>query len=324
MTLLKEGSLEVESQFAMFDIFNAHLEMLSRALVEAGIRIKHLLLPTVLAPSITIDPAVQKLFTGLSSLSLHYHDPYEMLVSAEDRPVPFRTLIHCARHTLERLEFSNMFVYDASRPNHGEHLLAGSWGYEPGRETSPLIFPKLRILELTCLILYTPSLVSFLREQPSLEKVAFKHIYLPTRGYGWPDVAAALPLSCHSLHLHDCGGLSTPKIGPDPPPDSEIECKDIEPFDPHHNPFPESCGWQLSTLYIERETEKHIAEHYVPRKLHIAEQLVSAQGHTERQTSASLDELHQKMEELEREIAWKREAIKEKFKEENEAEYERI
>ncbi|KAJ4358676.1 uncharacterized protein N0V89_003260 [Didymosphaeria variabile] len=322
------SSEEIEYQFSDTDILNLHLETLSGALDEAGVRIRHLLLPTVNGRAIKRkSPSIQHLFTGLTSLSFDLHDPAEMLNDYDEQPPSFRTLIQCTRHTLEKLQFSSLFAFNMHRPRRGEHLLEKLWGYEPGSGTEAFVFPRLKQLELISLVLYTPSLIAFLKAQPALEKAVFKHIYLPTRGYGWPDVAAALPPSCHSLHLDHCGGQTTPRDGPDPPPDSNITHSDIERFRPYKHPFPEACGWRASKSYFEREAEKYAVQHHGPQGIRIAEQIAAAQSsllHGESDSGPSLGELLKQSMDLDRRTTSKIQKFNETIKSLDYADYERL
>lgn len=322
------SSGEVECQWSDTDILNLHLETLGLALREAGVRIRHLFLPTVYGRSIAgRNQSIQHLFGRLTSLSFDLHDPSEMLENYDGNPPSFRTLIHCARHTLEKLEFSNLFAWSLAQPRRGEHLLEKLWGYEPGRGTEALVFPKLKHLNLSSLVLYTPSLISFLQAQPALEKVLFNHIYLPTRGYGWSDVASALPPGCHSLHLYRCGGLSTPRSRADPPPDSNIEVCNIEKFSPYKHPFPESCGWRASKSYLEREVTKYCIEPYASQRIRIAESIAAAQDslvRTDPYTGTPLGELLKESMDLERRIASLMQGLRETIKNQDHADYERI
>ncbi|KAF2033967.1 hypothetical protein EK21DRAFT_108383 [Setomelanomma holmii] len=314
---------EVECQFADTEILNQHIATLGRALGEAGTSIRHLLLPTVYGRSIMRSPAANYLFSTLTSLSFDLHDPAEMLGDYDEQPPSFRTLIQCARHTLENLEFSNLFAYRLEYSRRGEHLLEKLWGHEPGTANEAFVFPRLRKLKLVSFILYTPSLIMFLQSQPVLEEVTFRHIYLPTQGYGWPEVAAALPSSCQSFHMDSCGGQSTARAHPDPPPDSNIEQSQIEPFNPYNHQFPKSCGWRVRKSCLEREAEKYIVEHYKPYKDRIAEQIGSAQSGGEKYMGAPLGELLEQEVELDRAMAAKVREFKERIESQNHADYER-
>ncbi|KAL1613187.1 hypothetical protein SLS60_001419 [Paraconiothyrium brasiliense] len=319
---------EVECQFSDAEVLNMHLGTLSDALDEAGIGIKHLFLPTVYGRSIqSKSHAIQRLFTGLTSLSFDLHDPTEMLGDYDEQPPSFGRLIRCARHTLEKLEFSNLFAYNIHGPRPGEHLLEKFWGYAPDSGTAALVFPRLKHLELISLILYAPSLITFLKAQPALEKAVFRHVYLPTRGYGWTDVAAALPPSCHSLHLDHCGGQTTPRDGPDPLPDSNITRNEIERFYPYQHPFPETCGWRLSKSHLEREAANSATTHYEPQRIRIADQIDAAQSSLLRGESdaiASLGELLKQSSKLDRRTATRMGKIEEMIKRLESADYERL
>ncbi|KAH6633776.1 hypothetical protein C7974DRAFT_471837, partial [Boeremia exigua] len=221
---------EVVGQFSDFDILNAHLETLGNAVQEAGIRIEHLLLPTVSGRDIARTPAVQHLFGALTSLSLDLYRPVEMLANYSGGPASLRTLFRCARNTLRKLEFNNFFRVHYHLPDRGEHLLENLWGEDPDSETGTFVFPRLEHLQFGTLILYAPSLIKFLRVQPELKRVVFRYVYLGTLGYSWADVAANLPSSCRSLYISVCGGQTTPKVHPDPAPNSELAYNHIAPF----------------------------------------------------------------------------------------------
>ena len=239
-------------------------------------------------------------------------------------PPSFRTLIQCARHTLEKLEFSNIFHTHPQRPYRGEHLLEKFWGYEPGRGTDTLVFPRLTQLNITSLILYAPSLVTFLQAQPKLEKVVFRHVCLPTQGYGWPDIAAALPPTCHSLHIARCRGQPTPRVYPDPGPNSTIGCDHVQPFSPYEHPFPESCGWRASKSYLERETEKYITGKMAVEKKSIATNIDLAQSNAKCYTGPPIGELLKRSAKLDRKISAKMQEFRERVKKQDHADYERV
>lgn len=106
-----------------------------------------------------------------------------------------------ATHTGD-VTVSNLLNPPSEHPCRGELLLEKLWGHEPGNETKTLVFPRLKELNLSSLVLYAPSLIKFFEAQPVLEKVTFRHVYLPTQGYGWPDVAVALsPAAIHPTYL---------------------------------------------------------------------------------------------------------------------------
>lgn len=322
-----KSSPEVDCQFFDYGILNWHLATLSPTLREAGIRIKHLSLPTLLGQAITREPPVKHLFSALTSLSFNLHDPAYMLGDYDEPPPSFRTLMQCARHTLEKLQFSNLLNPPSEHPRRGELLLEKLWGHEPGSETETLVFPRLKELSLSSLVLYAPSLIKFLEAQPALEKVTFRHVYLPTQGYGWPDVAAALPASCHSLHMSHCGGQSAPRAQIDPLPDSMIRWERIEPFRPYQDHFPKSCGWHVSKSHVEGETEEYIIEHHVTEKKRIAEQIAAAQDDGEQYVGAPLGELLKQEMELDRRIASKTHearVLKERIRNQDYADYERL
>lgn len=322
--IANKSSLEVESQFLDYEILNWHLVTLSVALGEAGFRPKQLFLPTVHGRSITRTPVVQQLFSALTSLSFSLHDPAEMLGGYDESPPSLRTLIRCSRHTLEKLEFSNLFAHFPEHQRRGEHLLEKLWGHDSDDESTTIKFPRLRELALVSFILYAPSLIDFLKAQVTLERVTFRHTYLPTQGYGWPDVAAALPPSCHALHISHCGGKSTPRVYPDPAPDSNVTHSKIKPLRPYTHQFPESCGWRVSKSYLQRETKKCIAEYWEPMRRRIADRIASAHSDGDGYTGAPISELLEQQLELEEKVASKTREFRKRVQSQNSADYERM
>ena len=306
-------------QFSDVEILNLHLETLSRAVQESETRIRDLILPTVYGRSVTKSPTVQKLFSALTSLSFTLHDPAEMLGNYCGPPPSFRTLIRCARNTLQSLEFADEY----GRQYRGEHLLEKLWGYESGDRGDTIIFPELKRLHVAGIILYAPSLIAFLQAQPTLEKATFTIVSLGTQGYGWPDVAAALPPTCNSLHIDRCSGESGPKLYPDPGPDSAITRKQVAAFKPHQHPLPEWCGWRERLLDAEREAHKH-SKGIVSEMKHKAAMIDWAQRDADCYDGPPIGELLQRLTKLERQFAAKMQYSRRLNKRRSSAEYERI
>ncbi|KAJ4983620.1 hypothetical protein SVAN01_10883 [Stagonosporopsis vannaccii] len=298
----RDVSEEVECQFARTEILNLHLETLGCALQEAGVRIKHLFLPTISGKAIPSTPAVQHLFSALKSLSFNLEDSEEMLAHHTEHPPPIRMLIRCARNTLERMEFNNtLYRYDL--PCQGEHLLEKLWGDDSEREDGTLVFPRLKHLHIRNLILYAPSLFKFVEAQSALHTAIFTNVYLHTPGYGWSDVAAALPASCQSLHILFCGGESTPRVIPDPPPNPNLNYNQIPRFRPHRASWPASCKWRISDVFIKRRAEEQAYGEFNIVKQELINDIIAAQQTLDSYTGLPLNELLSLREDLERRVA---------------------
>jgi hypothetical protein len=234
-------------------------------------------------------------------------------------------LIQCTRHTLERLEFSNLFASHPYYPSPGKNLLEKLWGYEPGSERDPITFPRLKTFILSSLILYTPSLITFLQAQPALEKATFSYIFLPTSGYSWADVAAALPPTCTVFHTRSCGGQASRGLHLDPAHHPNISYNQIEPFKPFQHAFPASTGWRASEAYLERLVQKQMTHsYYTSARECIASNIAAAQSGSASYQGPSLSELLKQSVELDRRIAADMQKAREARQLYDHADFERI
>jgi hypothetical protein len=184
-----------------------------------------------------------------------------MAVGKERSLSPLGQLIRSARHTLEKLEFSNFFALPPFSPGKREHLLEYLWGYESDSGRDPIIFPRLKVLNLTNLLIYAPSLITFLQTQSTLQNVAFEHVFVGTKGYSWATVVAALPPACTKLHIACSRGPSiSPRVWPVPAPRSNISHTDLKTFRPYSNPIPGSTGWRTSVSLFKQQVEESLSK----------------------------------------------------------------
>lgn len=310
-------------QFSNMVVLNLNLETLGTAIQEAGVRIKSLFLPTISGQAIFSTPAVQHLFSALKHLSFDLGDWTEMLARCNGRPPSIQKLIQGTRNTLERLELNN--PWESHRlPYRGEHLLEKLWGDDSEQENGALVFPRLKHLQITTLILYAPSLINFLIVQPALQSAVFTNVFVQTQGYGWSHVAAALPPTCQFLRIHRCGGQATPKVVPDPAPHPDIAYSQIPEFRPQIFSWPVSCGWRISDAFIKREAEEQVGRERSIVKQQLIADIGAAQQGLKSSTGMPLSELLSLRRVLERETAEKFKMFKDDTYIRETAEYERI
>lgn len=170
-------------------------------------------------------------------------------------------------------------------------MLEKLWGDDTTREDGILVFPRLKHVQITTLILYAPSLINFLRVQPALESVVFANVYVQTQGYGWSDVAAALPPACRFLRIHLCGGQATPKVIPDPPPNPDMAYSYMSRFTPQKSTWPASCGWRISDAFIRRRAEQQTMLELSVVRQQLINDICAAQQGLESSTGRPLSEL---------------------------------
>jgi hypothetical protein len=240
----------VERQFAGCKPVWAHLELLSHALQASNRHIKHLTLPGIDPLSLTISSSLESLFGSLTTFSFNSEDIAFMKEESSQDASVLTKLIGCASQTLQSLDFRNISTSHPQLPEIGEHFLerlVGRRGTDP-TETAPLVFPNLKTLKLRSMILNSPSLITFLSLQPALEHVRFEYVYLATIGYTWADIAQALPPSCTTLYISQCGHEKAAAH-------LVAAYNYIKDFRPYRDPFPLHAGWRASEALFEKEQE---------------------------------------------------------------------
>jgi hypothetical protein len=73
-------------------------------------------------------------------------------------------------------------------------------------------------------------------------------VYIATIGYTWADVAQAMPQSCTTFYISECGHEL---YGPGSP----VASNHIKSFHPYRDAFPPHIGWRASEAFFKREQE---------------------------------------------------------------------
>ncbi|GAP92156.1 hypothetical protein SAMD00023353_7700250 [Rosellinia necatrix] len=167
------------------------LEVLARALHEAGRHVKRLSVSEFFADHLHDTPATRHASTGLQRISLTMLH-VEFMADEAPRFDVLVELFRRAQPTLRRLSIVAGGKWP-QLPARGGHSLLKMLG--EGDDETPLVFPRLEFIHLEGLILSSPPLMRFLRAQPGLESLEFRHIYLCTPDAGWPVLVEAFPPS---------------------------------------------------------------------------------------------------------------------------------
>lgn len=196
------------------------------------------------------------MFTGLVDLDLHLDDVKFLELDNTSTSHDLPKLMQCALATLQRLklQFSTDYL-----PERGEHTFENLL-YEPrtgpDEDAPPLIFPRLKTLELSTLIVYAPSLARFLSVQPALETINFEHIYLGTPDSNWAEFASSFPPSLQSWYVNRCGHEPFPETTPNF--QHPIGYNWIHQFKPFSSPLPPSCGWEAKDPFNETDHDPRL------------------------------------------------------------------
>ncbi|KAF2262567.1 hypothetical protein CC78DRAFT_618468 [Lojkania enalia] len=244
----------VANQFSRSSLSQLNLELVASGLHSAGHHIKELELPAIDPSLIIASEPMQHIFTELVALVLDLDSRFREATDflSLDKPIPtpsLFTLIQCARPTLGLIDIC--FNPDSSLPLESENTLDFLFSTNCNSVGIPLVFPNLKTLKLSMLIVHAPSLIAFLAAQPALRTIFFGGICQGTPGYNFTHVASSLPLSAQNWYVDYC------RDEPYPGFQRPVSYNGIKKFKPYESPFPSETGWRIKDPFDENDPDPH-------------------------------------------------------------------